>query len=156
MTPANDKAWGNLWRALEQSGDARGLEQALRDGTAAPKVAVDARFRLGSLLLNSNRNADAEREFQLVLAQQPQHMAARINLGLALGRQGQTERAEKELRQAIQDHPQIAGPHYYLALLLSGSGRKDEALAQLQQALAIKPDPPAAAELLKRLSGAPK
>jgi tetratricopeptide (TPR) repeat protein len=155
-TPANDKAWGNLWTALEQSGDTAGLERALRHASAVPAVAMDARFRLGNLLLNQGRDADAAVEYQAVLAMNPDHAQAHTNLGIVCDRLNRSDQAQEQYRLAISINPDLYQPRLNLALLLKKQNRTAEAIEQLRQVLRIKPDHARAASELQSLTAPPR
>jgi tetratricopeptide (TPR) repeat protein len=161
-TPANDKAWINLWNALDKIGDDSGLEQALRDGAIAMdqvgnlRVALDARYRLGNLLMNVGRNDEAVLAYQAVTNQNPKNAPAFTNLGLALQKLNRPQDAEAAYLAAIAADPNLYQAHLNFASLLRSQNRIPQAIEQYREVLRIKPDHAGAAEARNRLTASPR
>ena len=90
-----------------------GAAAKTRDGSpaASPAAAADpARlFQAAQDALNQNRLDEAERDFRLVLAANPQVAGAYANLGVVYMRRKQWTKALASLRKAEQLMPEVAG-----------------------------------------------
>src|SRR6202166_5287180 len=90
-----------------------GAAPETRDGSpaASPAAAADpARlFQAAQDALNQNRLDEAERDFRLVLAANPQVAGAYANLGVVYMRRKQWTKALASLRKAEQLMPEVAG-----------------------------------------------
>jgi uncharacterized caspase-like protein len=78
-------------QSLAQSGKPEKAIQAYLTALEANPGLVEARLNLGSLLYKQGRFAQAEREFRVVLSQDPEHAVARENLAITLEAKGGVE-----------------------------------------------------------------
>jgi tetratricopeptide (TPR) repeat protein len=94
----------------------------------------------GRKLHETGRFAEAEIQYQRVLATQPDNADALNLLGIVAYRTGRQELAVELFQQAIQKNGR--DPSYFsnLGNAFHGQGRLDEAVAAYRQAITIKPD----------------
>ncbi len=81
--------------------------------------------------------AAARREYEQVLARDPDHAEACNNLASILAGQGEEERAEQLLLRAVGTSASYAEAHNNLGLLWSGRGEFARALAAFERAVAL-------------------
>jgi tetratricopeptide (TPR) repeat protein len=97
------------------------------------------RTDFGVLEWNSERKADAERDWRLALADKPDNVVALSNLGLAMVEKKRYEDAETYLQQAIALRPNYAAPHIHLARVYAAKGDNVRTEAELRRAVEIYP-----------------
>jgi tetratricopeptide (TPR) repeat protein len=101
----NSMSYYGLGSALWKSGD---LDGAVKNYRAALRIApgfFDASSRLGYILLQQNKPAEAEVEFKEVLRATPSDMKAHKYLGDALAAQGKLAEAEAEYATVLKLNP---------------------------------------------------
>lgn len=111
--------------------------------SSSPTPAAD-RFKQAVLLHQAGRLADAERDYQLLLAEFPEHAEALHLLGVVHQQRGELEQAVSLIRRSIAIDGAREKPHSNLAIALHRLGRHQEALDSVESALRIKPDYPEA------------
>jgi serine/threonine-protein kinase len=99
-----------------------------------------ANLRLGEVLDQRGRKAEAIRYFQAAVAIRPQIAPGYEKLGMALSMAGRPEEAVEQLRRAVYIDPTYALSHHFLAGALSRLGRRDEAIEQLRVAIGFNPN----------------
>lgn len=110
--------------------------QALARGDLelAPEIAL-----LKGLALNQlGENAEALREFDRVLAEDPEHPEARLERALALFELGRFDEATRALEAITRDHPDEPWAFHYLGLVAERKGRDPQ--PHFAKARAIDPE----------------
>jgi tetratricopeptide (TPR) repeat protein len=97
------------------------------------------RSDFGVLEWNLHRQAEAEREWKLALADQPDNAVALSNLGMAMLEKRRYQDAETYLQEAIALRPRFAAPHIHLGGVYAAEGDKARAEAELRRAVEIYP-----------------
>jgi tetratricopeptide (TPR) repeat protein len=75
-------------------------------------------YSRGMVLYEQSRYEQAEKEFGLAIATDPQNSSAHAMLGMALYHQGYLLKAKKEAEEAIRLAPDAAFSHYALSIIL--------------------------------------
>jgi len=117
-------------------------ERWLLEAEAIPEFPQKQAFlqgRLGRLMLDAGRDAEAARRFAEALTLAPDDVPSRVGLGLAVLRGGDPQQAEAIFRRLTEERPRIALPWVGLASALLELGRPVEAAACCQRALALAP-----------------
>jgi Flp pilus assembly protein TadD len=97
------------------------------------------RTDFGVLEWNSHREAEAEREWRLALADMPDNAIALSNLGRAMFEKKRYQDAETYLQKAIALRPLYAAPHIHLGEVYAAEGDGARAEAELRRAVEIYP-----------------
>jgi tetratricopeptide (TPR) repeat protein len=101
----------------------------------------DARYQLAVLLEKAGKMAEAEREFQILLAQKPDDASVLNYLGYTLIDRGEKlDEAEAYIRRAVAVEPKNAAYQDSLGWAHFKLGRSTEALRELRAALASLPN----------------
>ena len=108
---------------------------------------LDARARLGALLVQQRRFAEAETELRAVLRESPDSPEALTFLGLALFESGRPDEAVPVLEHAVAVTPNAALPRFGLGRSLQMLGRDADVAPHL---VALQQVEPRLAERLKR------
>ena len=103
-------------------------------------TALQSRFQQALALLQRGRLADAERIYQEILRQQPNHVDALHMQGLIALQGERMERAVELIGKAVRLNGQIPAAHSNLGNALRALKRPGEALARYDKAIALKPD----------------
>ena len=131
---------GQALHALKRSGEA--LDYIDKARALAPDD-VNILYQHANVLLSLDRPSEALAEFQVVLAQIPQHLPqhveARINCGLAQAACGFSEQALADFDAALALAPGHPGASYNRGVALIKLGRYEEAVSANDAALAAKP-----------------
>lgn len=127
-------AWSiELAERLRPSGKREDLLEAAvlyEQAVATRKNDFSARLALANLHLETNRLADAEDQYCLVLDAQPENAAAESGLGAVLRRRGKFEEALKHYRRALELQPAQPEIWYNLGLLHDTGLRDPKAAAR--------------------------
>ncbi len=125
---------------LARSGGPPETEAHLRE---AQRLAEEPRpelsVALGAWLAEHGRYAEAEKEYEKVLALEPRNPGARNNRAIAYYRTGRTTEAEKELVSLLEDYPHYGDAHNNLAAIYLERGDWDDAEQHARAALAAEP-----------------
>ncbi|MBI3457397.1 MAG: tetratricopeptide repeat protein [Candidatus Rokubacteria bacterium] len=97
-----------------------------------------AHSKLGLVLEEDGRLAEATAEYREAVALWPGHAGYRINLGRALSREGYHAEAVEQLRRALEPTPTFPG-YVALAAALTAQGALEEAIEAYRSALRIQP-----------------
>ena len=124
--------------ARDTSGAIALYERIVRLNPDLPEI----QSRLGYLLGNAGRLAEAEVAYRHAVSVQPRNVSLRSNLALAMARQGEFDEAATQLQAVLAQRPQDFRAHYYLATLHLETG--DLAQAEKHGAAATQVDPQAA------------
>jgi protein O-GlcNAc transferase len=102
-------------------------------------AALQSRFRKGLALHRQGDLAGAERIYQEILEQQPQHFDAQHMQGVIALQTRRTERGVELIRKAIGLNGKVAAAHNNLGKALQDLKRPAEALACFDRAIALDP-----------------
>ena len=134
----HEVAWMALGRLLESSKPQQAL---LAYRSAAVLVPSDPAPYLASapLLEKQNQFAEAEHEYQQVLATDPKSLPALIGVASIYARGNRFTEASDLLRQVVAQNPDSAPAHAALARVLAADGKQDAAISEFEAALKIDP-----------------
>jgi tetratricopeptide (TPR) repeat protein len=82
---------------------------------------------------------EAAQQCRMVLATEPDHLAARHLLGLALMAQGEFEAAVEQLAWAVAANSRASDLHFHLGIATAATGRNRDAIEPLRQAIVLDP-----------------
>ena len=118
----------------------RGLDELAAE-KFAEAIQLDPRHTavqldLGMLQLRHKRLAEAEKQFRLVLAEQPNSTQARLGLAFVQATRGGAEldQAETTVRELLSKQPAQPRAHYLLGMILEQRGKPAEAAASYKKA----------------------
>jgi tetratricopeptide (TPR) repeat protein len=149
--PEFEQAWLALGYACLQAGDYVRAEQALGVALRLSPDAADGHYYRGCVAYNQGKIATAEASFRRAVERKPDYALALYQLGLCRERQDDPTGASTAFQAAIASRPNLAEAHRDWARLLIREGRREEAGKQLRLALELKPDDPAATQMLSSL-----
>jgi tetratricopeptide (TPR) repeat protein len=115
---------------------------AVAEFQAAAKVAPtepNVHFGLGYLLWKQHKYDEAAQEFQLELANDPDHAQALAYLGDSQTKLNQNGQAEATLEKAVQVPGATRMAWVDLGIVLAGAGKNGEAAADFQHAIQMDP-----------------
>lgn len=102
---------------------------------------VNARIREGVLRFERGDLAGAQRSFEAVLAERPDHVVATYELAYTHVRQGEPDRALAIIDGAFARDLAVTAEYHSLgASIVDGLGRPDEAVLRFQQGIAAFPE----------------
>jgi tetratricopeptide (TPR) repeat protein len=109
--------------------------------SAAVQVPGDPEPHLASAPIyeKQNRFAEAEHEYQQVLAIDPKSVPALVGVAKIYARGNRFTEASDMLRQVVTQNPSSAPAHAAFARVLAADGRTDAAISEFQAALKIDP-----------------
>ncbi len=137
-------------------GDAPCAESLLREAVARDPADARAHVRLGHVLEQKGRLAEALAEYEAAIRADPSSAEAQNYRGNVLRLMGKPAEAEAAYRAAIEADPRYPGAYNNLGLVLQQQGRLAEATALYRKGLAQAPRSPllhnslAAASILER------
>jgi len=134
VTEKNYVAHFNLGVTLEDD-DPEGAIREYERALAIRPDALDARYNLGSVLLEVGRLEPAADQLERCLRMRPGLLAARVNLGIVLARLGRNEEATEHLERAVRERPESAEAHSNLAGLYASDGDLAAAVRHYRLAL---------------------
>lgn len=105
-----------------------------------PSALLDQAIIIGRQYAQAGRFADAERAYQQVLAERPDHPIALHSLAELAHRAGKRDVALQMLRRLIAVNPNSPALHNNCAMLLHELGRYEEAIAEGRAAIALAPN----------------
>ena len=108
------------------------------------------RTDLAVLEWNAHREAEAEQDWRLALADMPDNPVALSNLGMVMLVKGRYGDAETYLQRAIALRPRYAFPHVHLGAVYAAEGDNTRAEGELHRAVEIYPLSMAARNALGR------
>ena len=126
--------------ALDEMKNGDGALEQFRAAVKADPKMPNVHFGLGYLLWRQMKYEEAAQEFQLELANNPDHDQALAFLADADMRLSHPEAAPPLLEKAIRLDPKIELAHLDLGILYGDAGRKDDALRELKIAEKLSPD----------------
>ena len=140
VAAARARAYLAKYEITEQRDWAERAIAASRLATAEGVAAAGAWETLGRVELLLGQTAEALREFERAVAEQPNSVEARLSLGSALEQAGRTAEAEAAYRRAVTIQPGWWGTHSHLGVFLLRQGRLEESLPSLREAIRLSPD----------------
>lgn len=105
-------------------------------GTLGEASSPEMRNNLGNIHLRDGKVAEAKREFEAALAQDPKNADALLNLASIAAHEGKTSEAEHLIRRALAVDPTSVGALAQLAELERDNGNLPEAIRLFEAALA--------------------
>ncbi|MGH8057156.1 MAG: FG-GAP-like repeat-containing protein, partial [Candidatus Entotheonellia bacterium] len=115
-------------------------QQVYREAARLDPQAPEAPYRLGKLLLQAGRSAEAITHFREALQRQPNLRDALQGLGLAYAAQGKLDQAEAQLQAVLRVAPDFAEAYTHLGKIYADTGRLDEAIATYRTDIRLEPD----------------
>ena len=125
--------------ALDETGDDAGAMTHFRAAAKANPKEANVHFGLGYLLWTQHHYAEAAKEFQQELLNDPQHTEADAYLGDADVQLNQFNDAKTELEKAAAGDAASSMVHRDLGIVYAAAGDKDNAAKQLQEAISLDP-----------------
>lgn len=98
------------------------------------------RYQRGQMYFEMKDYLTAASEFEAVVQEAPENVAARLFLARAYYHSARLRSAETVVRQVIEQAPADAYAHLVLGRVLQRQGRHDEAAGPLRLAAAMNPD----------------
>jgi tetratricopeptide (TPR) repeat protein len=138
--PQNQEiAWMALGRMLESNDPQQAL---LAYRSAAVQVPTDPAPYLASapIFEKQNQFAEAEHEYQQVLAIDPKSIPALVGIARIYARGNRFAEAGDLLRQVVAQNPDSAPAHAALARVLAADNKNDAAISEFEAALKIDPN----------------
>lgn len=137
--PQNQElAWMALGRRLESSDPSQALN-AYRSAAVAVPSDPEPHLASAPIYEQQNRFAEAEHEYQQVLALDPKSVPALVGVAKIYARGNRFTEAGDMLRQVVTQNPGSAPAHAAFARVLAADGKTDAAISELQAALKIDP-----------------
>ena len=140
LQPGNVQFIENYVSILFQIGDYKTALQICEQGRQIDQSNVTLSYVSAVALLKLNRLQDALVQFDRVLSQQPNHLAALNERGSALAELKQYDAAIASIEKALAVNPQYAEAHLNKGNLYLDLTRTGEAIVCYEKALALKPD----------------
>ena len=125
--------------ALDETGDDAGAMAHFEAAAAADPKEPNVHFGLGYLLWTQHHYAEAAKQFQQELLNDPRHTEADAYLGDAEVQLNQFEDAKPELEKAAAGNVVPPMVHRDLGIVYAAAGDKENAARQLQQAISLDP-----------------
>ncbi|GMR04597.1 MAG: membrane protein [Thermodesulfobacteriota bacterium] len=138
-SPNKARGYGNLGRALLDSGKIDEAEKNLLKAVSLDKGSFDAYNNLGIVMLNRERYFDAIRYFKRSVEINPDYDKAFTNMGAAFVSLERPREAIDALQRALEINPGIAEAHNNLGLALVMAGMVDSAIEEYNTALKMRP-----------------
>jgi SAM-dependent methyltransferase/Tfp pilus assembly protein PilF len=125
--------------AEHTAGNWERAEAAYREALSLAPGRPSLLFNLGRLMLDRDRNAEAEQLFSQVLQSAPDDHEARYNLGVALARQARFEDALGHYDRALALKQDFAEAHSSRGVALGRLGRHEAALEAHARSIELQP-----------------
>ena len=158
IDPAFVEASNNKGVTLMELGrldDAETVFQAILDGEPT-REKVNAQFNVGLIRVKQDRSADAERQFSLVLADDPKYLVAYRERGLGRVKRDDFRGALDDLLRYLRDEPKDAAANYHAALCLLAGGHRDLAGRYMERVVAAAPESEEAGKARRFLASEPE
>ena len=97
-------------------------------------------FRSALALQQAGRLAEAERAWQALRQNLPDHDGINVNLATVLWRLGRLDDAAAACQRALNGNPDLAEAHAMAGAIAQAQGRDDDAIAAMESAVALKPE----------------
>ncbi len=132
--------------------DAEKEFQAVLD-SGVSKERLNAHFNIGLVRGKKGQWADAEREFSLVVAEDPKYTRAYRERGLARVQTENFRAALEDLLRYLRDEADDPAANYNAALCLLTTGRRDVASRYMERVIQVAPDSEEAGKARRFLAG---
>jgi tetratricopeptide (TPR) repeat protein len=152
QSPDSAQAYMIAGEALDGEHDTVGAIAQLRAAEKAAPNTPDLHFGLGYLLWKSSQLVEAEREFKLELALDPNHVQALTYLGDLALKRSDRDAAQAYLNHAAEHGGGVALTYLDLGILSAAANRNAEAEVDFKRSIALAPDQTDAHWRLARLS----
>jgi predicted O-linked N-acetylglucosamine transferase (SPINDLY family) len=139
---SNPKALLKEAQAQMAAGRMEAAEPLLREALKADPAFGEARYELGSVLLQLGRAGDAALELEVVAAQVPDNLAVWLRLGDVRFAQGRLDKAVACYRKVIALEPSVVSAHNNLGNALLSLGLEREAANAYREAARLAPSKP--------------
>lgn len=118
-------ALARLYEEQGRSEQAKAVYEAVRDDNKKDPIALEARVKLASLDWAAGREADAERQLQQVLRENPRSMEGLMLQGKIALKRNDGKEAVQAFRSVLRDQPDVVEGHMLLgrAHLMTGDTR---------------------------------
>ena len=134
----------NLQPQLNLDNTIKQLRQILKED---PKN-LNAWIKLGNILMDSNRCAEAIEAYSAALKLDPKNVNVRVDMGTCYRRVGKPDIAVKEYNRAIQINPKHLQAHRNKGIVLAFDLKKPkEAIKEFETYLALAPNAPDAQQI---------
>lgn len=130
----------HLAEAFARRGDYQSAAACLGQALAAEPANADLRWAFANLLHLQGETAQAARNYEILVKQNPRHAEAWFNLGVSRSLESQLDSARQAYQQAVAIHPQYAEAWNNLALIDVAQANPDAAESSYRRALLVKPD----------------
>lgn len=147
----DESLYYSLGRRLEEAGNYKEAEAALRKSIELNKANARARRALGRTLNFLERYEEATEQLQLSIELNPNDGAAFFELGRSLMSQGRFREAIAPCVHAVEIRPHDSHAYGNLALALVNQGKIEEASNVIQTLLKLSPDDHTAQDVLRRI-----
>jgi len=108
----------------------------------ANQSAIEAHFAAAQQAQHDKNYATAEREYQAVLALDPEFAEVHMNLGLVYQLENRSPEAMTEFRWALKIKPKLTGANFFLGVDYCKLGEGAKAIPHLEAALRAEPNRP--------------
>jgi tetratricopeptide (TPR) repeat protein len=135
-----DEYWFLVAASHLRGGDKPRSIECLRRAVELDPGYFEARYQLGSMLLEAGELTEAAANLERAVAERPDSGVARRELGMALGRLGRFDESLRQLERAVELAPLDARAHNNLGVLLAQMGRLEDALVVLERAVSLDPE----------------
>jgi tetratricopeptide (TPR) repeat protein len=126
--------------ALDEMKDPVGAQREFRAAIAANPREPNVHFGLGYLLWTKGQHAEAAKEFQAELDNDPQHMQAMLYLADADIQLEKIDDAMPLLEKLVSQNSENAMAHRDLGIVYTARDRNPEAVKEFQQAIRLAPN----------------
>jgi len=130
------EALGLAYQKLNRFAEAR---DAYRHAVELNPKDNSLRNSYGAVLVKAGDPVGGLREFQRVLAEEPDNTHVQVNVGYAYIAEGKFREAIQELSALIKKHPEDGSAHYDLGVAYKGIDDLPHAAAELEKAVELEP-----------------
>ncbi|MDB5036848.1 MAG: glycosyl transferase family 2 [Bacteriovoracaceae bacterium] len=151
LNPREPMILSNWGYAVMESGDFAKSEKILRECLVMDSNNHDGLLNLGVNFMRQNRNEDAVKTLETLVAHHAQSFLGFRNLGLCYIQLREFSKALNRLQIALQIFPQYSDAKLDLAAVHFILGRKDMAAAQVKEVQNLEPENQRAFEMQKQI-----
>jgi len=132
-------ALAKFYEGLDRIDQARTIYEQVRDENKKDPAALDARVNLAALDWSAGKEADADRQLQEVLRENPRSMEGLLLQGKMALKQGNGKEAVQAFRSVLKDQPELVEGHLWLGRAHLLAGETSLARESLDRAIALNP-----------------
>lgn len=151
VNPNDAAVYNKLGQLSGQAGKVDAAIASFRKSVQLNPVDTGARLNLAIALMDRGNYPQAVKELGELLQVNPNDAAAHFCMGFAFLYSKRPDEAIAKFREGLRYKSEDAEAHYGLASAYAAQHRREDALAEARQALRLRPDFPAAQELLHQL-----